>query len=139
MQKFMFIVALLSALALPLCADENILASIKAVYVGSMGQSDESERFRILLEGELTKAGFTSVDAAEKADGVLTGALAVRVYADESIARVTVVLKTPDGRHLCDKDFQPYAHFGGIDSVKLRAQDVAKTLRKTVASAAKHK
>jgi hypothetical protein len=139
MQKFMFIVALLSALALPLCADENILASIKAVYVGSMGQSDESERFRILLEGELTKAGFTSVDAAEKADGVLTGALAVRVYADESIARVTVVLKTPDGRHLWDKDFQPYAHFGGIDSVKLRAQDVAKTLRKTVASAAKHK
>ena len=70
-----------------------------------MGQSDESERFRILLEGELTKAGFTSVDAAEKAGGVLTGALAIRVYADESIARATVVLKTPDGRHLWGKDF----------------------------------
>ena len=53
MQKFILIVAFFFALVLPLCASENTLASIKAVYVGSMGQSDESERFRILLEGEL--------------------------------------------------------------------------------------
>jgi hypothetical protein len=131
--------AILLALALPLCAGENTLAFVKRIYIGSMGQSDESERFRILLGAELTKAGFTSVDAPEKADGVLTGAISVRVYADASIARATVVLKTPGGTHLWDRDFQPHAHFGRVDTVKLRAQDVATTLRKDVASTAKHK
>ena len=128
---------LLLALVLPIHAGDNSLASVSKIYIGPMGQNDEAERFRILLDTELTKAGFTPVDAPEKADGVLTGALAVRVYADESIARVTVVLKTPDGKHLWDGDFQPHGHWGRIDTVKLRAQDVAKALRKEIGKAAK--
>jgi hypothetical protein len=132
--------ALLLVLTLPLLAtSESTLSSIKRIYVGSMGQSDESERFRILLEGELNKVGFTSVDAAEKADGILTGAMSVRVYANKSTARATVVLKTPDGVHLWEKDFQPHPHLRGRDTVKLRAQDVAGTLRKDVLSAANHR
>jgi len=131
---------LLCALVLPrIHGANNTLGAVSKIYIGSMGQSDEAERFRILLDTELTKAGFTTVDAPEKADGILTGALAVRVYADESIARVTVVLKTPDGRHLWDKDFQPHAHLGRIDTVKLRAQDVAKALRKEIGKAVKGK
>jgi hypothetical protein len=130
---------LLFALVLPIHAGDNALASVSKIYIGSMGQNDEAERFRILLDTELTKAGFTTVDAPEKADGVLTGALAVRVYADESVARVTVVLKTPDGKHLWDKDFEPHGHLGRIDTVKLRAQDVAKALRKEVGKGAKGK
>lgn len=129
---------LLIALALPLVADDSILGTVEKICVGSMGQSDEAERFRILLESELTNVGFTSV-AAGKADAILSGAMSVRVYADRSVARATLVLKTPDGTQLWSKDFQPHLHFGGKDSVKLRAQDVAKSLRKDVTSAQKHK
>jgi len=59
------------------------------------------------------------------------------VYADASLAHATAVLKAPDGKHLWDRDFQPHGHFGRIDTVRLRAQDVAKAMRKDVASAAK--
>ncbi len=113
------------------------LASVKKIYVGSMGQSDEAERFRLLLADELGKAHFATTEDAKTADAVLTGALSVRVYAEESRARVTVVMKTPDGLRLWEKDFQPHLKFGGADTVKLRAQDVAKTLRKDVDKAAK--
>ena len=106
-------------------------------------RSDEAERFRLLLADELGKAHFATTEDAKTADAVLTGALSVRVYAEESRARVTVVMKTPDGLRLWEKDFQPHPNFqphlkfGGADTVKLRAQDVAKTLRKEVDKAAK--
>lgn len=131
----------LLAFVITLCAAENPLASLKKIYVGSMGQSDESQRFRILLEGELTKEGFISVDTAEKADGILTGTMSVMLSQGTSIARATVVLKTPEGNRLWDGDFQPHLHLGRLhgDTVKARAEDVSKALRKDVASAAKHK
>jgi hypothetical protein len=117
----------------PCFAQASNLGSVKKIYVGSIGQSDEAERFRLLLEDELGKVGFSTIDDAKSADAVLTGALSVRVYAEESRARVTVILKTPDGVRLWGKDFEPHVKFGGTkDSVKLRAQDVAKTLRKDV-------
>jgi hypothetical protein len=111
------------------------LAAVKKIYVGSMGQSDEAARFQLLLADELGKAGFATADDPQTADAVLTGALSVRVYSDESLARVTVVLKTPDGIRLWGKDFQPHKQwslFSSNDTVRLRAQDVAKTLRKDV-------
>jgi hypothetical protein len=114
-------------------AQPSNLGSVKKIYVGSMGQSDEAERFQLLLSDELGKVGFSTIDDAKDADAVLTGALSVRVYADESRARVTVVLKTTDGARLWGKDFEPRFKLGGTDdSVKLRAQDVAKALRKEV-------
>jgi hypothetical protein len=111
------------------------LHSVKKIYVGSMGQSDEAERFKMLLTDELGKAGFVTTDDAKSADADLTGALSVRVYSDESRARVTVVLKTTDGARLWGGDFEPHFKLGGKDSVKLRAEDVAKALRKDVAKA----
>jgi hypothetical protein len=117
----------------PSYAQPSNLGSIKKIYVGSMGHSDEAERFQLLLVDELGKAGFSTIDDAKDADAVLTGALSVRVYADESRARVTVVLKTTDGVRLWGKDFEPHFKLGGSnDSVKLRAQDVAKALRKDI-------
>jgi hypothetical protein len=114
------------------------LSSIRRIQVGSMGQSDEAERFRLLLEDELGRVGFATTDDAKTADAVLTGALSVRVYADTSLARVTVVLKTPDGLRIWGRDFEPHHKFGRVkDTVRLRAQDVAKTLRKDVDKAAK--
>lgn len=113
------------------------LSSIKKIYVGSMGQSDEAERFKLLLTDELGKEGFTTTDDSKMADAVLTGVLSVRVYSDQSLARVTTVLKTPDGVRLWGKDFEPHASFTRSDTVKLRAHDVAKTLRKDIAKAGK--
>jgi hypothetical protein len=95
-----------------------------------MGQSDEAERFRILLGDELTKVGFTVVDNESKADAVLSGVLTVRVYAEQSRARATVSLTSSDDVRLRGKDFEPRVHFGGGDTVKLRAEDVAKDLWK---------
>jgi hypothetical protein len=115
------------------------LASVKRIQVGSMGQSDEAERFRLLLADELGKVGFATTDDAKTADAVLTGALSVRVYAEESRARVTVVLKTPGGLRMWGKDFQPNLdfHWRTSDTVKRCAQVVAKTLRKDVEKAAR--
>lgn len=126
-------VILLCLGAAPCFAQASNLGSVKKIYVGSMGQSDEAERFRLLLVDELGKVGFSTVDDAKSADAVLTGALSVRVYADESRARVTVILKTTDGARLWGKDFEPHIKIGGTrDSVKRRAEDVAKMLRKDV-------
>ncbi len=113
------------------------LATVKRIYVGSMGQSDEAERFKLLLADELEKAGFATTDDAKTADAVLTGVLSLRVYSDESLARVTAVLKTPDGARLWGRDFEPHASFHRSDTVKLRAQDVAKTLQKDIRKAGK--
>jgi hypothetical protein len=106
------------------------LKTVQKIYVGPMGQSDEAERFRILLGDELTKVGFTVVDNQSKADATLSGILTVRVYADESRARATVSLTSSDGVRLWGKDFEPRIHFGGRDTVKLRSEEVAKDLRK---------
>lgn len=113
------------------------LGAVNKIYVGSMGQSDEAGRFQLLLVDELGKVGFATTDDAKSADAVLTGALSVRVYAEESRARVTAVLKTPEGLRLWGKDFEPHFNFGASDTVKLRAQDVAKALRKDVHKAGK--
>ena len=118
-------------------AEPTSLASIKRIAIGSMGQNDEAERFRLLLDAELGKAGFATTNDEKAADAVLTGALSVRVYPDGAVARVTVVLKTPEGSQVWSQDFQPRFKIGGTsDSVKLRAQDVAKALKKEAEKAA---
>jgi hypothetical protein len=97
-----------------------------------MGQSDEAERFRLLLDNELNNVGFLTTEDSATADGVLTGVLSVRAETDGWRARVTVLLKTPDGQRLWGRDFEPHLKLGIKDSVKLRAEDVAKALQKDV-------
>lgn len=58
MRRLTYTLMLVAAFAVPLCAQNNALSSVKKIHVGSMGQSDEAERFRMLLEEELSKAGF---------------------------------------------------------------------------------
>lgn len=140
MKKGVQLILLCTLLTIPSFPQgKGSLAAIKKIYVGSMGQSDEAGRFQLLLVDELGKAGFTTTDDAKTADAVLTGVLAVRVYSEESLARVTVVLKNPDGLRLWGKDFQPHTQFSllGGDTVRFRARDVAKALRKDVEKAGK--
>lgn len=126
----------LTILVLPLfCQD---LATLKRIHVGAMGQSDEAERFRLLLDEQLNKEGFETTDQPDKAEAVLTGVLAVRVYDEESRARVTVVLKNKEGVRLWGGDFQPRFSLKPVkDTVKFRAENVAKDLRKACEKARK--
>ncbi|MDD5544930.1 MAG: hypothetical protein PHX83_17320 [Acidobacteriia bacterium] len=140
----LFIVALLLIVSAPVVASEKRdlnpakLQSVHKVYVGEMGTTDEAARFRMLLAQELSKKGFIVVDQAQNADAILTGILTVRVYADTSIARATVQLKSANGEILWAGDFQPKRTFKSVsDTVKFRAQNVADALRGDYQKAAK--
>ena len=116
--------------------NESQLRALRKIYVGSMGETDEAARFRLLLEEELSKKGFTVIDGAEKADAILTGVLSVRVHDKKTRARVYVKLTTPAGVRLWGKDFgsRITSPFNRTEPVKLRAQDVANGLRDELAA-----
>ena len=112
--------------------DKDGLGLVQKIYVGDMGGADEADRFRLLLEEQLTKRGFTIVERAESADAVLTGALSVRVFDDKSEARAFVRLTTPDGERIWAKDFGSRLltnPFKRAEPVKRRAEEVASRLR----------
>jgi hypothetical protein len=104
---------------------------IQKIYVGDMGKADEASRFRLLLEDELAKRGFTIVDSADQADGILTGVLSLRVLDENSQARVYVTMNSPGGQRIWARDFGERLlvnPFKRIEPVKRRAQEVAKEL-----------
>ncbi|HEX8136390.1 MAG TPA: hypothetical protein VF544_02260 [Pyrinomonadaceae bacterium] len=108
------------------------LGLVQKIYVGDMGGADEADRFRLLLEEQLSKRGFTVVEKAENADAILTGALSVRVFDDKSEARAFVRLMTPTGEHIWSKDFGNrwlVNPFSRQEPVKRRAEEVANRLR----------
>ena len=126
----------ISQLSLPLATgtklqNESQLRALRKIHVGSMGETDESKRFQLLLEEELSKKGFTVVDGPEKAEAILTGVLSVRVHDKKTRARVYVKLTTPAGVRLWGRDFgsRITSPFNRTEPVKLRAQDVANGLR----------
>ncbi len=108
------------------------LYHVQKIYVGDMGDDDEAERFRHLLEEQLSRKGFTIVNRVEDADAILTGALSVRVFDDKSEARVYVRLEAPGGERLWARDFGNRLFknpFNRKEPTKLRAEDVANGLR----------
>ena len=110
---------------------ELSLHQVHKIYVGNMGDADEADRFRLLLEDQVARKGFAVVDTAEKADAILTGALSVRVHRNSSTARVYVTLHTPKGQTIWRRDFGSKMSniFTLTEPVKLRAQDVANGLK----------
>ena len=110
------------------------LPSVQKIYIGDMGNADEADRFRLLLEEQLLKRNFDVVLRPEDADAVLTGVLSVRVYDRKSEARVTVRLASRDGQLLWAKDFghkrilvNPLSF---QEPTKRRAEEVAEALRR---------
>jgi hypothetical protein len=81
------------------------LPPVQKIYIGDMGNADEADRFRFLLEEQLLKRGFDVVLRPEDADALLTGALSVRTYDRKSEARVSVRLASRDGQVLWTRDF----------------------------------
>lgn len=110
---------------------EPRLDKVKAIYVGNMGDADEADRFRLLLEEQIARRGFAVVDSPEKADAILSGALSVRIHRNSSTARVYATLQTPAGQRLWGRDFGSKISnlFSLTEPVKLRAQDVANGLK----------
>ena len=112
--------------------DSDRLGLVQKIYVGDMGSADEADRFRLLLEEQLSKRGFTIVNAPEMADAILTGALSVRVFDDKSEARAFVRLSTQTGERIWARDFGSRLitnPFRRAEPVKRRAEDVANRLR----------
>jgi len=112
--------------------DQERLSLVRKIYVGDMGTADEADRFRLLLEEQLLKRGFTVVDKPESADAILTGALSVRVFDNKSEARAYVRLNTPGGERIWARDFGSRLFtnpFRRVEPVKRRAEDVANGLR----------
>ena len=108
------------------------LGLVQKIYVGDMGGADEADRFRLLLEEQLTKKGFRVVERAENADAILTGALSVRVFDDKSEARAFVRLTTSGGERIWARDFGSRLltnPFKRAEPVKRRAEEVANRLR----------
>jgi hypothetical protein len=106
------------------------LYKVQKIFVGDMGKSDDSERFRMLLTEDLAKKKFTIVDQREKADAVLTGVLSTQLSRGTTRARVSVQLKSTDGSSLWSGDFGVHFALGfHRDSIKMRAEDVADGLR----------
>jgi len=100
-----FLAGAATAAAAPDAGDQRArklpeLRDVRRIHVGDMGEADEADRFRLLLEEELTRQGFTVVARPEEADAVLSGALSVRVLDDNTQARVFVKLEDAAGRRL---------------------------------------
>ena len=111
----------------------DALPSVQKIYIGDMGNADEADRFRLLLEEQLLKRSFDVVLRPEDADAVLTGALTVRTYDRKSEARVSVRLASPDGQVLWAKDFGHKRIVNPLsfqEPTKRRAEEVAEALRR---------
>ena len=117
--------------ATPQDLTEPRLHEVHSIYIGNMGDADEADRFRLLLEEQVARKGFTVVNSADKADAILTGALSVRVHRNSSTARAYVTLHTPKGQRIWGRDFGSKISnlFTLTEPVKLRAQDVANGLK----------
>ncbi len=112
----------------------RVVAVVDKVYVGDMGADDEADRFRFLLEEQLTKKGFAVVRTEAEADAVLTGVLSVRVFDNKTEARVFVRLTSRDGAQLWARDF---GHkrlrvnpFSFQEPTRRRAEEVAEAMRR---------
>lgn len=97
-----------------------------------MGSGAEAERFHGLLENALRQVGFEVAGAAGDADAVLTGEFTADVHGDRSQARVTVLLKSRDGkRTIWSGDYvSQHKGEGHEDVVKTVAETCAERLRK---------
>ncbi len=116
------------------------LHEVNKIYIGDMGKSDESERFRQLLNKTLADKKFIVVDKPEEADATLQGIISTQLSEGTTKARASVQLKSASGQRLWSGDFGVHLVLLASrrrDSVKLRAEDVADGLREDWKKSAK--
>jgi len=106
------------------------LHHIKEIHVGTMGQGDGAERYRVLLEKELRRVGFDVADKADDADAILTGTHSAEVHGDQASSRATVVLKTRSGKQIWFGDYvSQHRGEGPNETEKVTAGNCADGLR----------
>jgi hypothetical protein len=108
------------------------LATVKRIYVDSMGQTDAAVRFRQLLRDDLGKAGFEVAATPATADASLGGVLSTRKVLRRRIhAYATVALTTADGGQIWGGYFrEPIFRLTlSNDAVAVRARDIVKKLK----------
>jgi hypothetical protein len=104
------------------------LYQVQRIFIGEMGKSDDSERFRLLVSERLSKKGFSIVDSPSQADAILDGVISTQLRKGTTLARASVYLKTSTGTLLWSRE--EGVHFkwvstGHPDSVRDRAGDLA--------------
>ena len=111
--------------------DAAALRHVKAIYIDAMGQGDEAERYRLLLQDQLRRVGFDVSERAEDADAILIGTLSAEVHSDIAMAHATLTLKTRAGRQIWNGDYvSQHWGQGGNDTVNETARNCANGLRK---------
>jgi hypothetical protein len=108
------------------------LRRVQTICVGEMGQTDEAARFRLLMQEELAKKGFTVVPQPEKADALLTSVVAPGLSGGAPSAPATVELHSLAGERLWGGEYpRRSALFKHAirDAVRFRAENVARDLR----------
>jgi hypothetical protein len=113
-------------------AQNAALHKVNRIFVSDMGSGAEPQRFHGLLEDELQRVGFAVSDRSGDADAILTGEFSTEANGDRSFARVSVLLKSRDGkRTLWSGDFiAQHKGEGHEDVVKTLAITCAERLRK---------
>lgn len=123
-------------------AEAAALHHVQKIYIADMGDGDSAERFRLLLEDQLLRKGFTTVLRESQADAVLGGVLSLPPFDDsEGNARVTVQMRSPaSGTLLWTGNFGPKltGFFRFKDPLKILAEAMANRLRKDWEQSAKN-
>ena len=126
-------VACLAALSLSRAqATNSALHKVSRIHLAAMGSGAEAERFRTLLGEELQRVGFEVSEEAKQSDAVLSGEFSAEAHGNLSQARVTLLLKSPDGkRTIWSGDYiSQHKGEGHEDVVKTLAETCAERLRK---------
>ena len=120
-------------------AQTSALHRVNKIFVEDMGGSPEAQRFRLVLEDELSKRSFQVVNERADADAVLSGVVSVAdgdLYGGHRDIGVTVRLTTASGARLWSGNFGGQAYVvNPIQAIKFnepisyRAKELAKKLR----------
>lgn len=136
------IFAILSVITIFIFSTQGALAlePINNIFLQISSQSPDADRFKMLLRIELGKNGFKVLDSKEESDAILEAAITVRQsysadqYGGSTSTRgyATCILKDRQNNILWAKDFSPkfFRGFKRLDSVAIRAEDIAKSLKK---------
>ncbi len=112
------------------------LKDVRTIYLGRFGDSDEAERFRMVLSIELPRRGFTLVHTLNDADAEVQGILSVRDSFAGPVVTCTAELINLRNDRLWARDYAPKTIWRPApwpstrDPLKQIAESIAKELQK---------
>jgi len=108
------------------------LHRITTIHVADMGSGDQSARFHSLLQDALRTNGFQIAETPETADATLTGSFSHEAKGNFTSARVTVQLKSRNGKlTIWSGDYiSQHKGEGHEDVIKTLADSCAERFRK---------